>query len=295
MQLLTPDGDSPEEVTLGASDSAPASGDRAASEEEFVRLYLRSMPHGYREAFDQAAIATHAGIVQRRGSSATRVELWRELADGVAAVCVVADDCPGLLSRISAALVAHDFDVVAAQAFCRKRPDAQTEAVDFFWIRRLAPKTGAVVSIRSNDIASFGEMLDALVRGRANFDRAAQLARAHRAAGDSIRVKFESDEQEGHTVLLVEGPDRPGLLYAISEALYRERVQIVRSDVSTRGGRVLDRFYVTELDGARVHRARLLGLQTSILAAIGDSLHRHARREIQEPERHENAKTETED
>jgi [protein-PII] uridylyltransferase len=252
------------------------------------------MPAGYREVFDQAAVETHAAIVRRRGPAATRVELWRELADGVAALCVVADDCPGLLSRISAALVAHDFDVVAAQAFCRKRPDAQMEAVDFFWIRRLAPKTGAILPIRSSDIASFGEMLDALVRGRANFDRAAQLARAHRAAGDAIRVRFESDDPEGHTVLLVEGPDRPGLLYAITEALFRERVQIVRSDVSTRGGRVLDRFCVTELDGARVHRARLLGLQTCILAAIGHSLHRGARRDVDDDAEPEE-KAETED
>jgi [protein-PII] uridylyltransferase len=278
MRRLTPHG-----YALEAFDSAPASADQAASEGEFLRQYLRSMPKGYREVFDQAALETHAAIVQRRGASATRVELWRELADGVAALCVVADDGPGLLSRISAALVAHDFDVVAAQAFCRKRPDAQIEAVDFFWVRRLAPKTGAIVPIRSNDVASFGEMLEALVRGRANFDRAAQLARAHRAAGDSIRVRFESDDPEGHTVLMIEGPDRPGLLYAITEALFRERVQIVRSDVSTRGGRVSDRFYVTELDGARVHRTRLLGLQTTILAAIGHSLHRGASRETEEP------------
>jgi [protein-PII] uridylyltransferase len=275
MQRLTLNAD-----TLEEPDSAPGSDQ---TEGEFLRQYLRSMPKGYREVFDQAAVETHAAIVQRRASAATRVELWRELADGVAALCVVADDCPGLLSRISAALVAHDFDVVAAQAFCRKRRDAQTEAVDFFWIRRLAPKTGAIVPIRSGDVASFGEMLEALVRGRANFDRAAQLARAHRAAGDAIRVRFESDDPEGHTVLMVEGPDRPGLLYAITEALFRERVQIVRSDVSTRGGRVCDRFYVTELDGARVHRTRLLGLQTSILAAIGHSLHRVARGETQEP------------
>jgi [protein-PII] uridylyltransferase len=168
--------------------------------------------------------------------------------------------------------VAHDIDVVAAQAFCRKRSDVQLEAVDFFWVRRLAPKTGAHLPIRSNDIASFGEMLDALVRGRANFDRAAQLARAQRAAGDSIRVRFECDERSGQTVLTVEGPDRPGLLYAISEALFRERIQIVRSDVSTQSGRVLDRFHLTELDGAHVHRARLLGLQTTVLAAIGQSM-----------------------
>jgi [protein-PII] uridylyltransferase len=281
MLLAPPDSEAPEESTVDAEIDVAPEGEpspvrlaRDAAAEELVRRYLRSMPPGYSEVFDRAAVETHAAIVERRGSAATRVELWRELASGVSALCVVADDGPGLLSRISAAFVAHDIDVIAAQAFCRKRADAQTEAVDFFWVRRIDPDSGEVRPIRSNDITSFGEMLDALVRGRANFDRAAQLARAQRAAGDSIRVRFESDDGEGHTVLTVEGPDRPGLLYAISEALFRERVQIVRSDVSTRGGRVLDRFHVTELDGARVHRARLLGLQTSILAAIGQSLHR---------------------
>ncbi len=285
MDFLPPDGESPETFTAGAPEPEPSTENSPASDEEFVRLFLRSMPPGYREVYNRAAVETHAAIARRRGSAATRVELWRELAEGVSALCVVADDCPGLLSRISAALVAHDFDVVAAQAFCRKRSHAQVEAVDLFWIRKLSPRSGAIVPIRSNDIASFGDMLDALVRGRANFDRAAQLARAHRAAGDSIRVRFEADEREGHTVLMVEGPDRPGLLYAITEVLFRERVQIVRSDVSTHRGRVLNRFHVTELDGAKVHRTRLLGLQTSILAAIGHSLHRGVRREPSPPDR----------
>jgi [protein-PII] uridylyltransferase len=284
MLLPPPDGEAPEDSSAHAeAEIAPeaesgASAVSLARDEalagDLIRRYLRSMPPGYSEVFDRTAVETHAAIVERRGSAATRVERWRELASGVSGLCVVADDCPGLLSRISAAFVAHDIDVVAAQAYCRKRADAQMEAVDFFWVRRIDPDTGMARAIRSNDIASFGEMLDALVRGRANFDRAAQLARAQRAAGDSIRVRFESDDVEGHTVLTVEGPDRPGLLYAITEALFRERVQIVRSDVSTRGGRVLDRFHLTELDGARVHRARLLGLQTSILAAIGQSLQR---------------------
>jgi hypothetical protein len=41
--------------------------------------------------------------------------------------------------------------------------------------------------------------------------------------------------------------------------------------VTTRGAQVLDRFHLTELDGAPLHRARLLGLQTSVLGAIEKS------------------------
>jgi [protein-PII] uridylyltransferase len=250
--------------------------DRVPVDEMRLRAFVRSMPRSYREVFDRGAIEAHAAIVERRGAGSTRVELWRELPERLVAVCVVADDCPGLLSRISAAFVAHEIDVVGAQAFCRRRPDSQVEAVDFFWVRRRS-ETGATLPLRSADIANFSDTLDALVRGRANFDRAAQFARAVRAVGDSTRVRFECDERAGQTVLTVEGPDRPGLLYAIAEALFRERVQIVHSEVSTHAGRVLDRFSLTELDGAPVHRARLLGLQTTVLGAIEES-RRSARR-----------------
>ncbi len=271
MLLLQPDVEAPEGLAAeGAQSTSP--GD-SPPVEELLNLYLRSMPKSYRETFEWSAIEAHAAIVQRRGSAAAHVELWRDLSDGISVVCVVADDCPGLLSRISAVFVAHDIDVASAQAYCRKRADAQLEAVDFFWVRRVAPKTGEAGPIRAEDVASIGEMLDALVRGRANFDRAAQLARAHRSAGESVRVRFDIDEHEGHTTLTIEGRDRPGLLYAITEALYRERVQIVRSEVSTQNGRVLDRFHVTELDGACVHRGRMLGLQTTVLAAIGEAIH----------------------
>jgi [protein-PII] uridylyltransferase len=276
------------ERTAPTSDSADiaaaplddASG-RVALDDERVRAFVRSMPRSYRDVFDRTAIAAHAAIVERRGTNPTQVELWRELPERLAGVCVVADDCPGLLSRISAAFVAHDVDVVGAQAFCRRRPDAQIEAVDFFWVRRLSD-TGGTLALRPADVADFAHALDTLVRGRANFDRAAQFARAVRAVGAATRVRFECDERAGQTVLTVEGPDRPGLLYAISEALFRERVQIVHSDVSTTAGRVLDRFTLTELDGAPVHRARLLGLQTTVLAAIEaeDSRRTKARRRL---------------
>jgi [protein-PII] uridylyltransferase len=228
------------------------------------------MPASYRDVFDETAILAHAAIVERRGADSTRVEIWRELPERTVAICVVADDRPGLLSRVSAALVAHDLDVVAAQAYCRTREeDVGVEAVDFFWVRRLAKTGGTPAPIRPQDIAAMGETFEALVRGRATFEGAARYATAVRAASGTARVRFEAEAQ-GSTVLTVEAQDRPGLLLRISKALFRERVQIVRSDVSTREGVVLDRFYLTELDGAPLRPGRRLALQTAVLAAMAE-------------------------
>src|SRR5258707_1195884 len=83
---------------------------------------------------------------------------------------------------------------------------------------------------------------DALVRGRATFDGAVKFAQAVRASRETTRVRFDTDADDGCTVLTVEAVDRPGLLLLITRTLFRERVQIVGSHVTTREGRAADRF-----------------------------------------------------
>ena len=229
------------------------------------------MPASYRSTFDESAIAAHATIAAQRGASATRVEMWKELPERVVAICVVADDRPGLLSRISAALVAHDIDIVAAQAYGRTRADLGTEAIDLLWIRRLPGASGSAAPIRARDVDRIGETLDALVRGRASFAGAVRLARAIRSAAASTCVRFEERGRDQGTVLTIQADDRPGLLLVVTRALFREGVQIVGSRLSSEGGRATERFVVAELDGAPLRSSRLLALQTAVLVAIEDA------------------------
>ena len=95
------------------------------------------MPERYRETFDAEAVAQHAGIVARRGNLSAHVEVCGRLPEGVTIVCVVADDRPGLLSRIAASLVIHSIDILSAQAYTRVSPAGTGEAVDFLWLRRI--------------------------------------------------------------------------------------------------------------------------------------------------------------
>ena len=58
------------------------------------------------------------------------------------------------------------------------------------------------------------------------------------------------------------------LLPAITGALFPEGIQIIGSQVTTRGLRVHDRFYVTEADGSRLAGTRLQRIQLAVLAAV---------------------------
>jgi UTP:GlnB (protein PII) uridylyltransferase len=237
---------------------------------ESVIEFLASMPTTYRDAFDSEDVEVHAGIVSRRAESATRVEIWKDLPERIVAICIVADDRPGLLSQISAALVALEIDVVTAHAYCRTRRDGTQEAVDLLWIRRMQRANGSIGPIRPRDVAGIGEMVDALVRGNVTFDPAVHFARALRTASATTRIRFDDGAGDGTMTLTVEATDQPGLLLVVTQAIFRAGLQILALRATSEQGRAIDRFHLAELDRKPLVQARLLALQAEIFTALED-------------------------
>jgi [protein-PII] uridylyltransferase len=237
----------------------------AALERNPFSSFLASMPSHYGERFDLGAAREHAAIAERRRSGVVHAEIWRSLPGGVAAVCVLADDRPGLLSFVSAALVVNGLDVEAAQAFTRATDPP--EAFDVFWLRR---DRGIKASVMPGDIVRIAETLQELVTGRKTIEDVAREAERRRTEvppAGSTRVAWVRGDA-GETVLTVETFDRPGLLLAITSALFRARVQIVSSEATVKRGRIVDRFTLVEFDGAPLRAGRHGTLQVEVLGAI---------------------------
>ncbi len=222
------------------------------------------MPERYRENFDAAAIAGHAAIVARRGRLSAHVEVSGRLPDGVTVVCVVADDRPGLLSRIAASLVIHSLDILSAQAYTRVSPSGTGEAVDFLWLRRVGAGGPPLSDPECERIA---DVLRALVTGERSMDAEVSGARAVPRQAFATRIAM-SDTGKGELLMTIEASDRPGLLLAITRSLFRAGVQIVASEATTEHGRVVDRFTIVEVDGSPVGEKRRRALQTDVLAAV---------------------------
>ena len=239
---------------------------------ESLEEFTASMPTSYREAFDDEAMLAHAEIAARREASATRVEIWKDLPERVVAICIVADDRPGLLSQISAALVAlrdrrrHGARLLPRAE--RRHAGGDRSAVD---PPRRAGERLDRPPIRARDVAAIGEMVDALVRGNAELEPALLFARAVRTASASTRVLFESGAGDGTMVLTVEATDRPGLLLVVTKAIFRAGLQILGLRATSEEGRAIDRFHLAELDGKPLLQARLLTLQVEILGALEDT------------------------
>lgn len=226
-----------------------------------VSAFIASMPADYRIAFadDGAAMAEHARIVAQRGDRSSLTARWGQNRDGAIPLCIVAEDSPGLFSRITSALLAHEIDIASAQAYCRERGDGTVEAVDFLWIRRDTP-------LEDSDLAKIADVIEGLVRGTTKIDESLRPAR--RRASGITRVRFDHDAPSGATVLTVEAGDRAGLLLQLTKTIFVARLQIVGLHAKSERGRAIDRFTVTELDGSPVSLERRLELQVHILDAI---------------------------
>lgn len=245
-----------------------------------VSAFIASMPADYRIAFadDGAAMAEHAAIVGQRGDKSSFTAKWSGARDGATALCIVAEDTPGLFSRITSALMAHAIDIISAQAYCRERGDGSVEAVDFIWIRRDDP-------LVERDLSAISDLIDGLVRGTAKIDESLRPPR--RRATGITRVRFEHDAPSGTTVLTVEAGDRAGLLLQLTKTIFVARLQIVGLHAKSERGRAIDRFTVTELDGSPVGLERRLELQVLILEAIDTTtaVARESRRDNGRPRR----------
>jgi [protein-PII] uridylyltransferase len=232
-----------------------------------MSTFQDSMPERYRGSFDGAAIQEHGAIVARR-TGPVHLEIWQRLPGGGAVLCVVAEDRPGLLSFVSASLVVHGADITAAKAYTRTRPETgRPEAIDFVWVKRAVDPAAPFAQA---DLEKIRDTLTALVTGMTSVESVLRRDRlpVRGPSNAPTRVTFDDASGAGPCVLTVETVDRPGLLLAITQALYRAGVQIVDSEATTRSGFVVDHFTLVELDGGPVAQLRRMTVEAEVLSAI---------------------------
>ena len=83
------------------------------------------------------------------------------------------------------------------------------------------------------------------------------------------RVLVDKKASASHTVIEVNGRDRPGLLYEVTRELTRLNLQISSAKISTYGEKVVDVFYVKNLFGHKVEQpAKLTEIRSTLEAVL---------------------------
>jgi [protein-PII] uridylyltransferase len=219
--------------------------DHRLSEEE-IRQHCEGMPVSYLLNTAPDQIAAHVRMVETLRTAGPQVEFPGDLGPeiSVMTVCTYDDPQPGLLSRIAGVLYAHETGVHAAQVFTRAGDPAV--ALNTLWLdfhgRALPP-------LKKMELETD---LTAVLRGRPVHEVLA-AHRKHLPPGlPPERVRFDNDLAEHHTVVEIDAPDQPGLLYRLTRAMARMEWDIHSARISTTGDRARDAFYVTDRAGSKI-------------------------------------------
>ena len=221
---------------------------------EILESFMATMPDRYLLANGAESIGHHARVVAGRGGAAAHLARVPSRHPEAAELCVVADDRPGLLECIAAAITGSRLEVLAAQVYSRL-VGGRSEAVDVFWVRDREGGTDGV----ERALPRLGDDLQRVCSGATDpadllHSRTGSASPWRERPSPAVPTEILLDDRASprHTVVEVFAKDRPGLLYTLSRALHGLGLSIALSKINTEGTRAADVFYVNDVDGAKV-------------------------------------------
>ncbi len=219
--------------------------------------------------FDPETHLRHARLIREARASGAPLTVQAEPlpARAVTEITVHAADHAGLFSQIAGALAVAGASIVDA----RIHTLTNGMALDTFWVQDAAG--GAFDA--PHRLARLSVLVEQALSGRltlaAEIRRAGQalLGRRMRAIHVPPRVVIDNRASHTHTVVEVNGRDRPGLLHDVTAAISNQGLQIASAHVTTYGVRAVDVFYVKDVFGLKIESERkLASLRLALLEAL---------------------------
>jgi [protein-PII] uridylyltransferase len=237
----------------------------AAEDPDQVARYLDRMPRAYLASVTPQVAARHFGLVMPPlGSAEARTDVAPGPRPDTHEVTVVAADRPGLLARIAGSLSLSGLSILSAEAFTTE----DGVAVDVFAVEPAF--RGEVDAERWRAVR---RDLRRALEGRISLEHRVREKRRHYPSpqGDlPVEVTVRNDISDFSTVVEVSAPDRIGLLYDLARAFEELYLDVHLAKVATYGPRVVDAFYVRDLEGRKVEDPELLAeLERAIRTRVG--------------------------
>src|SRR5215472_16407540 len=260
-------------LTAEARDARIAAAQAAARErlpdfgdEDFATFTSRGYPF-YWLSLDAETHARHARLMREADASGAplTVEKRVDAARAVTEITLYTADHPGLFSRIAGALAVSGANIVDAKIMTM----TNGMALDTLWVQ---DQEGGPFD-RPDKLAklafTFEKVLTGDLKPHIELERPQPFPSRTRVFTVAPRVLIDNDASRTHTVIEVNGRDRPGLLYEVTRELTRLNLQVSSAKISTYGEKVVDVFYVKDLFGHKVeHKVKLEHIRTALGAVL---------------------------
>jgi [protein-PII] uridylyltransferase len=224
---------------------------------------------GYWLSLDTDTQLRHAELVRKAEAEDDPlvVDAQVDRRRAITEVTIYTADHPGLFSRIAGAMSLASASIVDAKIYTL----TNGKALDIFWVQDNEGGAFDDPDRLKRLARRIKESLSGEIVPRREFqDRAPARPRIHMFSVPP-RVLVDNAASATHTVIEVNGRDRPGLLYEVTRAITDLGLQISSAKISTYGERVVDVFYVKDVFGMKVeHETKLEAIRTRLLAALAE-------------------------
>ena len=193
----------------------------------------------------------HARLIASAAPKTVVTQAEPDAFTAITEITIYTPDHPRLLALITGACAAAGANIAGAQIFTT----ADGMALDTILIQR---------EFQSEDderrrAERIADLVRKALRGELWLKEA--VARAYRpqqrikAFTVEPRVIIDNTSSNRFTVIEINGLDRLGLLYDLTEVLYKLNLNIASAHITTFGEKAIDVFYVTDLTGAKIENA----------------------------------------
>ncbi len=271
-----------EEYMLGGQSLANRE-ERAASVKEALRERLQDWPG---EAVDQhldrgmaafwlsAELSDHENWARMMRSTddageAIAIDIRVHPFESFTEVTVYTADHPGLFSRLAGAITVSGATIAGARIFTT----TDGMALDVFSIQDVE---GGPIE-RPESIARLRLTIAKILSGETLLSVALGEKRSHLPGRASVftvqpAVIIDNEASRAHTVIEVNGRDRPALLHDLTKAFYGLSLTIANARIATYGERAVDVFYVKDLFGLKItSEKRLATIRKRLLTALTET------------------------
>jgi [protein-PII] uridylyltransferase len=217
---------------------------------ERIELYMARHYDAYWLSSTIDTHVAHARLIAKADEAGDQVAtaIRTDQFTAITELTVLAPDHPRLLALLTGACAAAGANIASAQIFTT----TDGVALDTLLIQRQFEAE----SDERRRAQRIVELIGKAVKGEV---RIAQAVAEHNRPRRRLqpftvepRVIIDNESSNRLTVIEVNGLDRIGLLYDLTDALWRLNLNIGSAHIATFGERAVDVFYVTDLTGAKI-------------------------------------------
>ena len=237
------------------------------SEEEIAAHFRR----GTREFWLSADLDTHVRWAEMIRAAAREEHLLTVQAkvlefQSVTELTVYTADHAGLFTRLAGALTLSGAGIVDARIFTTN----EGMALDVFWIQGIDRKPISDAAKLSRIRTMIERVLHGEIRVREELSkRRGHLPSRARVFTVEPLVIIDNDASDTHTVVEVNGRDRPALLHDLTRAFFDLSLSISSARIATYGERAVDVFYVKDTFGLKItHQTKLAQIRARLSEAL---------------------------